>query len=135
MSLQLEIVTPEAKVYEATIDSVTLPTSTGEVGVLPGHVPLMTEIQAGEIVVQVGGTTELLATSKGFAQCVGDRISVLTEDAIELQSIDVDAVAKAQAEAVEALKHAENMSDEEKEMLETTVQFANIQLLLRQRKR
>ncbi|MCH6257664.1 ATP synthase F1 subunit epsilon [Puniceicoccaceae bacterium K14] len=135
MSLELEIVTPEAKVYEATVDSVTLPTSSGEIGVLPGHVPLMTEIQAGEIIVQKGGSTEMLATSKGFAQCVGDRISVLAEDAIDIQSIDEDAVAKAQADAEEALKNAESMTDEEVEMLETTIQYAHIQLLLKQKKR
>lgn len=134
MSLQLEIVTPEAKVYEDTIDSVTLPTSSGEIGVLPGHVPLMTEIQAGEIIVQKGGSTELLATSHGFAQCVGDRISVLAEDAIDIDSIDEDAVAKAQADAEEALKNSDEMSDEEVKLLETTIEYARIQMILRQKK-
>lgn len=134
MSLQLEIVTPEAKVYEDTIDSVTLPTSSGEIGVLPGHVPLMTEIQAGEIIVTKGSVTERLATSKGFAQCIGDRISVLAEDAIDINSIDEEAVAKAQAVAEEALKDTGSMSEEEIEMLETAIQYAQVQLLIRQKK-
>ena len=49
--MNLEIVTPEAKVYEDTVESVVLPTTTGEINILPGHIPLVTEIQAGEIIV------------------------------------------------------------------------------------
>ena len=53
--MNLEIVTPEAKVYEDTIDSVVLPTTSGEINILPGHIPLVTEIQAGEIIVSKSG--------------------------------------------------------------------------------
>lgn len=131
--LQLEIVTPEGKVYENAIDSVVLPTTTGEIGIMPGHIPLLTEVQAGEITVSKGGSSEKLAVSKGFAQCVGDKVSILAEHAIDAADIDLEAVEAAQARAQEALKNATEMSEEELTMLETTIQFANIQRLLKKK--
>jgi len=135
MSLELEIVTPEAKVYEDTIDSVVLPTSSGEVGILPGHIPLMTEINGGELLVDKGGKTVSLAVSKGFAQCIGDKVSVLAENAINVEEIDETAVEAAQKRAEESLKNVTEMSNEEIEMLETTIQFSKAQLLVRKKRK
>ena len=64
--MNLEIVTPEARVYEDTVDSVVLPTTSGEINILPGHIPLVTEIQAGEIIVSKSGSGQSLAISKEF---------------------------------------------------------------------
>lgn len=134
MPIQLEIVTPEGKVYEDTIESVVMPTTTGEVGILPGHIPLVTEIQAGQIAVTKAGSTVNLAVSKGFAQCVGDKVSILAEHAIKAADIDPSAVEAAEKRAQEALKNSEQMSEEEINMLETTIQYASIQRLLKQKK-
>jgi len=92
MSLTLEIVTPEAKVYSDTIDSVVIPTVEGEIGVLPGHIPLLTQIEHGELRVTKGATSLLLAVSGGFAQIDGDRVRVLAEHAITEEKIDENAV-------------------------------------------
>tara|TARA_B110000037_G_C17070430_1_gene485630 strand:+ start:1162 stop:1572 length:411 start_codon:yes stop_codon:yes gene_type:complete len=136
MSLQLEIVTPEASVYNSTVDSVVMPTTTGEVGIMPGHIPLVTEIQAGEIVVQNNGKSESLAVSKGFAQCVGDKVSILADDAITLSAIDENEVASAQKRAEDSLKNAESMTEEEINLLETTIAYSKAQLwLLHNKKR
>ena len=62
MPLTLEIVTPEARVYSETVDSVVIPTVEGEVGILPGHVPLMTQVGAGELRATKGSKTELLSS-------------------------------------------------------------------------
>ena len=77
MSLTLEIVTPEAKVYSDTIDSVVIPTVEGEIGILPGHIPLLTQIDSGELRVSKGTTTLWLAIGGGFAQIDGDTVRVL----------------------------------------------------------
>ena len=69
--MNIEIVTPEAKVYEDTIDSVVMPTTSGEIDILPSHIPIVTEIKAGELIVSKSRTRQSLAISKGFAQCVG----------------------------------------------------------------
>lgn len=134
MSIQLEIVTPEGKVYEETVDSVVMPTTTGEVGIFPGHIPLITEIQAGEIAVSKAGKSEQLAVSKGFAQCNGDKVSILAEHAINAAEIDLSAVEAAEKRAQEALKNSTEMSSEEINMLETTIQYASIQRLLKQKR-
>jgi F-type H+-transporting ATPase subunit epsilon len=82
MPLTLEIVTPEARVYSDTIDTVVIPTVEGEVGILPGHIPLLTQVQSGELRVTKGGETLFLAVSGGFAEVQADRVSVLAERAI-----------------------------------------------------
>ena len=133
--MNIEIVTPEAKVYEDTIDSVVMPTTSGEIDILPGHIPIVTEIQAGELIVSKSGTRQSLAISKGFAQCVGDKISILAEDAIQIDEIDESAVEEAQKRAENALTTMEKLSDEEVAMLETQIAYARAQILLKQKQR
>jgi F-type H+-transporting ATPase subunit epsilon len=133
--MNIEIVTPEAKVYEDTIDSVVMPTTSGEIDILPGHIPIVTEIMAGELIVSNSGTRQSLAISKGFAQCVGDKISILAEDAIHIDEIEESAVEEAQKRAENALATMEKMSDEEVAMLETQIAYARAQILLKQKRK
>ena len=77
MALTLEIVTPEARVYSDTIDTVVIPTVDGEIGIFPGHIPLLTQVEHGELRVTKGSTVLFLAVGGGFAQISGDKISVL----------------------------------------------------------
>src|SRR5581483_3915275 len=104
MPLTLEIVTPEAQVYSDTIDSVVIPTVEGEVGILPGHIPLLTQVDYGELRVTKGNTTQFLVVGGGFAQIAADKISVLAESAITEEKIDEHAVETAMKRAQEALK-------------------------------
>ena len=129
MSLKLEIVTPEEKVYSETVDSVVLPTTSGEVGILSGHVPLITEIMAGELAVTKEGELDLLAVDVGFAEVVGDTVSVLTEAAVDIEDIDLASVEQAQRRAEEALREAQeqNLDPDEIEALEAKVRFALVQ--------
>ncbi len=129
--MNIEIVTPEARVYEDTIDSVVMPTTSGEIDILPGHIPIVTEIMAGELIVSQFGKRQSLAISKGFVQCVGDKISILAEDAIHIDEIDESAVEEAQKRAENALATMEKMSDEEVAMLETQIAYARAQLIMR----
>ncbi len=133
--MNIEIVTPEARVYEDSIESVVMPTTSGEIDILPGHIPIVTEVQAGELIVSKSGTRQSLAISKGFAQCVGDKISILAEDAIHIDEIDESAVEEAKKRAENALATMEKMSDKEVAMLETQIAYARAQILLKQKKR
>ena len=135
MALTLEIVTPEGRVYSDSVDTVVLPTSTGEVGILPGHVPLLTELAAGELRVTRGAAFESIACGSGFAEIDGDKISVLAEQAINVAAIDESAVEKAIARAQEALKNREGLPAEELERLEGVMRFAYAQLDLKRRRR
>ena len=80
MPLTLEIVTPEAKVYSDTIDSVVIPTVEGEIGVLPGHIPFLSVISAGVLAFTEAGKARVLAVGPGYVQVgSGDSVVVLTE--------------------------------------------------------
>jgi F-type H+-transporting ATPase subunit epsilon len=135
MPLTLEIVTPEARVYSDVIETVVIPTVEGEIGILPGHIPLLTQVQAGELRVSKNGRTEYLAVGNGFAEIDGDKVSVLAESAIDEAKIDEDAAEKAQARAEEALRNRESMDPAEVERLEGVVRFSVAQLGVKRRRR
>lgn len=137
MSLTLEIVTPEAKVYSDTVDNVVVPTVEGEIGVLPGHLPLLSQVADGELRVTKGNATEALVIGDGFIEIQGDKVSVLAEHAIEENQIDEDAVEKAMQRAQAALEEAkkDNLDPAEVERLESVVRFAVAQLGIKKRRR
>ena len=117
MPLILEIVTPEARVYSETVDGVTIPSVDGEVGILPGHIPLVTQVDEGVLHVTKGNIVQLLAVVGGFAQVSGDKVSILADHAITDEKIDEGAVEAAMKRAEEALKTKDNLSDAEIERL------------------
>lgn len=135
MALKLEIVTPQEKVYSEDVDSVTLPTTTGEIGILPGHIPLITEVKAGELGVIKEGQLDLLAVDNGFAEIYGDTVSVLTEAAIDIEDIDLASAEAAQRRAEEALRKAkeENLDPDEVEALEAKIRFALVQQMAKKK--
>lgn len=135
MPLTLEIVTPEARVYSDTIDTVVIPTTTGEVGILPGHIPLITQIQDGELLVTKNGTTQALAVSGGFAEVEGDRVHVLAEHAITEEKIDEHAVEAALKRAEQELRDAKNIDPQEYEHLQSLVRYSGVQLAVKRRRR
>ena len=135
MSLTLEIVTPEARVYSDTIDSVVIPTVEGEIGILPGHIPLLTQVADGELRVTKGATTTSLAIGGGFAEIDGDKVSVLAERAIAEEQIDERFVEEAMKRAEQAIKEAKNMDPNEFEHLQNMVRFSGSQLALKRRRR
>jgi F-type H+-transporting ATPase subunit epsilon len=135
MPLTLEIVTPEAKVYSDTIDSVVIPTMEGEVGILPGHIPLLTKVANGELRVTKGAQTLHLAVGGGFAEIDGDKVSVLAERAISEEQIDEKAVEEALKRAESAIQEAKDMDPNEFERLQSMVRFAGVQLAVKRRRR
>lgn len=135
MPLTLEIVTPEAKVYSDTIDSVVIPTVEGEIGVLPGHIPLLTQIEHGELRVSKGTTTLWLALGGGFAQIDGDTVRVLAEHAVTEEKIDENAVEAAMKRAEEQLKEAKTMDPQQYEHLQSLVRYSGVQLAVKRRRR
>jgi len=132
-TLKLEIVTPEAKIYSDNVDMVTLTGSEGEMGILPDHVPLMTQLCAGEIIARKGQETILLAVGDGFVQVTGERVAVLTDMAINADNIDEaqcqEAVRRAEA------RMAEKMSDEEAALVQAALVHATTQLKVKRQHR
>ena len=134
MALTLEIVTPEAKLYSDTIDSVVIPTVEGEIGILPGHIPLLTQVAHGELRVAKGTETQFLAVSGGFAEIEGDTVRVLAENAITEEKIDEAAVEAAMKRAEQELASAKPLEQHELEQLQNLVRYAGVQLAVKRRK-
>lgn len=135
MPLTLEIVTPEDRVYRDTVDAVVIPAAEGEVGILPGHVPLLVQVADGELQVTKGSETRNLVIGGGFAEVEGDRVKVLAEFAINAAQIDENAVMRARQRAEEALKERSTLDPAEIERLEGVVRFAVAQITARRKRR
>jgi F-type H+-transporting ATPase subunit epsilon len=130
-TLKLEIVTPEAKTYSEDVESVTLPAIEGEMGIFPQHVPLMTQIVAGEITVRKNGQDFFLAVGEGFVEITTERVAVLSDMAIRAEQID-------EARAEEARKRAEarlseKIDDEECARVSASLAQAVAQLKVKRR--
>src|SRR3974377_607331 len=110
-TLKLEIITPEATVYSEDVEMVTLPGVEGQLGVLPQHVPLMTQLVPGEMIVHKGGRGCFLAVGEGFVEITGDRVAILTDMAIAAENIDEAKAEEARQRAAARLR--EKMSSEE----------------------
>ena len=104
--LKLEIITPEKKVVEAEVDSVTVPTASGEAGILPHHAPLISAVKPGILSYSAKGASDKLAVSAGFVEVNTDKVSVLVDTAEAADEIDVDAARTAREEAEKAITAA-----------------------------
>lgn len=135
MPLTLEIVTPEARVYSDTIDTVVIPTTEGEVGILPGHIPLLTQIENGELRVTKNGQTQWLAVSGGFVEVEHDRVHVLAQQAITEEKIDEKVVEDALKRAEQQLRDAAHLDPQEYEHLQSLVRYSGVQLAVKRRRR
>lgn len=131
--MRLEIVTPEAKTFSDDVDMVVIPGIDGELGILPQHVPLMTQLKPGELRVNQGGKEHYLAVGEGFVEITGERVSVLTDMAVEESDIDEAAVQAAIERAEAAMK--EKISDEEIAAVQVAIQKSLAQLHLKRRRR
>jgi F-type H+-transporting ATPase subunit epsilon len=104
MPLQLEIVTPERLAYSDEVDSVQLPGSEGELGVLPHHAPLISTLGVGELRIRKGGSEESFAIVGGFLQVRPDKVVVMAETADLASEIDLQKAEEARREAERALE-------------------------------
>ena len=99
MALQLDVITPERRLLSEQADSVTVPGLGGELGILPGHTPLISALQTGVLSYAQGATTRRLLVSGGFVEVNNDRVSVLADFAEFPEEVDA---ARARAEREEA---------------------------------
>jgi F-type H+-transporting ATPase subunit epsilon len=104
MPLLLDIVTPERLAYSGQVDSVQLPGSEGELGVLPHHAPLIANLGHGELRIRKGGTEETFAVFGGFLQVLPDKVVVMAESADLASEIDLERAQEARREAERALE-------------------------------
>ena len=133
-TLRLEIVTPEAKTFSEDVDMVTMPGADGELGILPQHAPLMTQLKPGELRIKRGGQETILAIGDGFAEVLPHRVSILTDLAVTEANID-EAAVQAALERAQAAKAQKDLGGEEAAAVEAAIAKSLAQLHVKRRRR
>ncbi|HKP73426.1 MAG TPA: F0F1 ATP synthase subunit epsilon [Pyrinomonadaceae bacterium] len=118
--LQLDIITPERGVLSEAVDAVTLPGLGGELGILPGHTPLISQLKTGVLAYTQGGTSRRLHVSGGFVEVSDDRVAVLADLAERPEEIDA---ARARTERDQAEKLLGASTDSEDDLTRARTQF------------
>jgi len=134
-TLKLEIVTPEKVAYSDDVDGVVIPGTEGEMGVLPMHIPLMTMIHSGELIVSKGQEKKYLAVGEGFVTIDRTSVKVLTDMAIEWESIDESAAEAAVKRAEEAMARKHELAPEESAAVQAALAKSLAQLRVKRRQR
>jgi F-type H+-transporting ATPase subunit epsilon len=132
-TLKLEIVTPDAKVFSEDVEMVTLPGVDGEMGIFPNHVPLLTQIVAGEIIARKGGKDFFLAIGEGFVEITGDHVAILADMAIRAENIDEAKAEEAKRRAEARL--AEKLDHEETAAVQAAITHSAVQIKVKRRGR
>jgi F-type H+-transporting ATPase subunit epsilon len=130
-TLKLEIVTPDAKVYSEDVEMVTLPGVEGEMGIYPQHVPLLTQIVAGEVIARKGGQDSSLAVGDGFVEITGDHVAIMTDMAMTAENIDEGKAEEARRRAEARLK--EKMGADEAAVVSASLANSLAQLRVKRR--
>jgi F-type H+-transporting ATPase subunit epsilon len=105
-TLELEIVTPDKLLVRERVEQVQIPGKNGELGILPGHAPLITTLTIGEISYRQSTNMQYLAVAWGFAEVLPNKVTILADTAERAEEIDVKRAQEAKARAEEALKRA-----------------------------
>jgi len=103
--INLTVVTRERKIIDTEADEVVLPATDGEIGILPGHTPLLTTLRIGEMRYRNGGRVERMVLSWGFAEVLPDRVIVLAERGVLPSEIDFAAAERERSEAERELAY------------------------------
>lgn len=131
MAIHFELVTPEGTILTQNADEVVIPTELGEIGILPGHIPLAAAVVPGILRVLGGGKDEAIAVDRGFLYLQADALSVMVEQAVNVVAINLNESSDAQKRAEEALAKAQKnqMDEEEIQRLEAKIKYQIIKRL------
>jgi len=110
--LRLTVVTRERKIIDTDVEEVLLPAYDGEIGVLPGHTPLLTTLRIGVMRYRAGNAVERIVLSWGFAEVLPDRVIVLAERGVLPSEIDYTAVEAERSAAEKELAYLSSQDPE-----------------------
>lgn len=106
-TLTVSIVTPDGPVYESDVEMVSTKAKSGELGILPGHIPMVAPLEIGAVRLMKNGNTELVAVSGGFLEVRPDKVTILAQAAEKQEEIDVERALKAKERAEKRLQDAQ----------------------------
>lgn len=125
--LQLEMVTPYRKILSEQVEEVTAPGKIGEFGLLPGHTPMLTTLNIGELSYKQDGKTFHVAVNWGYVEVEEDTVTVLVETAEVADQIDLERAKAALGRAEDALKTLDS-EDKQYKIMEAALQRALIRI-------
>jgi F-type H+-transporting ATPase subunit epsilon len=111
MKLLLEIITPTKVVVSEEVDELTIPTSAGEITILPNHVNLLSKVTPGEMIIKKNGKIDHFAILGGFLEITNNKVNVLADYAIHADDIHIAKVEEAKERAQKAMK--EKLTEED----------------------
>jgi len=127
--IQLDVVTPERRLLEEPVDMVTVPGFNGELGILPGHTPLISQLKTGVLTYVQEGKSVQVHVSGGIVEVRDDHVSVLAEVAERPEEIDVNG-ARAARERLEKQLSAWSGSEDDLELARTELARSEVRLQL-----
>ena len=130
-TIRLEVVTPQGTVYAQDVDMVNLPGREGEMGILPMHVPLITQLGDGVIIARRGTEEDRLLVTGGLAEITQDQVNVVTVFATDEDDIDVSKAEEARQRAEARLK--EKLTPEETTLVQASMAHSLAQLKFKRR--
>ncbi|KQU58455.1 F0F1 ATP synthase subunit epsilon [Rossellomorea marisflavi] len=98
-TLKVNIVTPDGPVYDSEVDMVSTKAQSGELGILPGHIPMVAPLQIGAVRLKKGGDTELVAVSGGFLEVRPEQVTILAQSAETAEAINIERAKEAKGRA------------------------------------
>ncbi len=132
-TLQVEIVSAEQEVFSGAVEMVIAPGESGELGILPEHVPLLTRVKPGTVHLKLaGGADELIYVSGGMMEVQPDRVTILADSSVRARDLDEAKAMEAMRLAKEAIANstgALEIAKAEAELAATTAQLGSIQKL------
>lgn len=102
-TIKVSVVTPDGPVYESDVEMVSTKAESGELGILPGHIPMVAPLQIGAVRLKTQGKTDIVAVSGGFVEVRPDKVSILAQSAEQSDEIDVDRALRAKERAEKRL--------------------------------
>ena len=135
--IQLDIVTPDRTVYSEVVNHVVVPTANGKIDILQHHAPLIDRLTPADIKIVKDGKVEYLAVGSGFVEVYAEKISILTDQAIDVSEEDESEIEEAVKRAEEALIEGKKSKIDEAQMqlLEAAAKFERARKLARGRTR
>ncbi|MCL6572959.1 MAG: F0F1 ATP synthase subunit epsilon [Bacillus sp. (in: Bacteria)] len=110
-TINVSVVTPDGPVYDSDVEMISTRAKTGELGILPGHIPMVAPLEIGAIRLKKDGKTEFIAISGGFLEVRPDQVTVLAQSAEKASDIDIERAVRAKERAEQRMKeqHLEHM--------------------------
>ena len=134
--MHLDIVTPEKNIFSEDITSLTAPTTSGEITILPGHINLLTQIVPGELIIKTEKSTKYMGITGGFLEVNNNEITLLADFAVSSEHIAVEKALEAQKRAEELKKRmSENISDQDMAVAAGELRRSLMELHVAQRRR